>query len=501
MLAVTVYAMYVAVCGCAGPNEVRRKTINQLFQEAQQSSNNRSPVIASCDELPYPAVAAENLNDESSHEVISNELLPIYSPDQPVLEPLSPPAVEEIQERRVSDVEQAFYAQSTPSPTLISELFEQTDVREAIQILASYGNISIVIDDTIGGVTSAQIQNETFDSALAKVLLPLGLEFVKEGDTYIVASPNPDSPLFRYVSYRTTYAPKHHKATELVELLPRRLALYYQVSDNRNLIVIDAPKKTSEEIHNRLQELDCPVQQVELEAIVCVSAPDGGFRFGVDWNHAVQVEGLDSMTFGLSGLAFQGKGSPGSAQNAFSDFAVTSTFIRLLAQEGYVSIRAAPRVTTKDNEKATISISRETFFSLQPSNSNVLFRQDVQKVEAGISLDITPRIRGNQISVEISKAEVSEDIRASDPSSSLASNAFPIINRRVVTTQVDVLDGHTIVIGGLVQRQTVDRVNKIPVLGDLPVAGRLFRTVDQQEQEAEVAIFICPRIVPVEYSE
>jgi type II secretory pathway component GspD/PulD (secretin) len=169
--------------------------------------------------------------------------------------------------------------------------------------------------------------------------------------------------------------------------------------------------------------------------------------------------------------------------------------VQLLAQEGLVTIRAAPRVTAKDGEKASIAIERETFFSLQPTNSNVLFTQNIQKVQAGINLMITPRIRGDRVSIEIEKAEVSEDIRTSETRKELVSNAFPIINRRTVSTKVDVLDGHTIVIGGLMQRQTVDRVNKIPFLGSLPVVGALFRVIEKQEQEAEVAIFISPRIV------
>jgi type II secretory pathway component GspD/PulD (secretin) len=174
---------------------------------------------------------------------------------------------------------------------------------------------------------------------------------------------------------------------------------------------------------------------------------------------------------------------------------VTSAFVRLLASEGYITIRAAPRVTAKDGEKANISINRETFFSLQPNNNSLLFQQNIQKVEAGISLEIIPRVHGDMISVKISKAEVSEDIRASDSRSELTSNPYPIINRRVVSTDVNVRDGQTIVIGGLVQRQTVDRINRIPGLSRIPIAGKLFQTVEKQEQDVEVAIFISPRIV------
>lgn len=380
----------------------------------------------------------------------------------------------------------------------LSESFEQTDVREAIQILADYGNYSVVIDETVGGVTSAQIKDETFEEALEKVLMPLGLVYVKHQEKYLVAPPDPDSPLFSYVAERIQYAPRYHDILSLSELLPPRYKQFIQCSKERNLAIIDAPKMIAEEMLRRLQEIDRPIPQVELEAIVCVVAPDNGFRFGLDWGHVVGVSGVDSLKAGMSGLTFSGQISPNGAQNAFSDFAITSAFVRLLAQEGYVSIRAAPRVTARDGEKAKISIQRETFFSLQPANSNLLFRQDVQKVDSGISLEIIARVYGDIVNVLIERAEVSEDLRTSDARPELTANPYPIINRRQVSTEVNVRNGNTIVIGGLVQRQTVDRINRIPFLSRIPLAGNLFKTVEKQEQDAEVAIFISPRIVPAE---
>jgi type II secretory pathway component GspD/PulD (secretin) len=161
---------------------------------------------------------------------------------------------------------------------------------------------------------------------------------------------------------------------------------------------------------------------------------------------------------------------------------------------------AAARVMARDGQPANISISRETFFSVQPistltsgESSALIFNQNLEKVEAGITLKITPHIRGDNVTIQIERAEVSEDIRsgASDPQL----NSYPIITRRNVSTTVDVGDGKTIVIGGLVQRQTVDMVKRVPGFSRIPVLGHLFQTVERQQQDAEVAIFISPRIV------
>jgi type II secretory pathway component GspD/PulD (secretin) len=530
----------VTIAGCCGMNHIERKTVQDLYHEAVANASSRPEVVQPCfparelTTLPPPAQSVEVLPKPNFHSPPPLETRPSTSASelellddvqarsphtkqplsdnvaqstrrsQPLLQKNASTATSEWNLIRIDEetenltVVPASFVQSKEAGS-ISEIFEQTDIREALQILASSAGVSIVIDETVGGVTSAQIENATFEEALQKILLPIGLVYAKVDGTYMIAPPEPDSPLYSYVSERSQYAPNYHEVTRLTSLLPPRFKPYLHSSVERNLIVIDAPHEIGRDIHRRLSELDQPVPQVELEAIVCVVSPDCGFRFGLDWGHVVGIEGVESLKAGMTGLTFQGAASRQGMNNAFSDFAVTSAFVRLLAQEGYITIRAAPRVTARDGEKASISINREAFFSLQPASSNILFRQDVQKVDSGIVLEITPRVHGDMVAVNIGKAEVSEDIRASDSRSDLTSNPFPIINRRVVSTNVNVRDGHTIVIGGLVQSQTVDRINRVPGLSRIPLVGKLFQTIDKQKQDAEVAIFISPRIVPIQY--
>lgn len=378
----------------------------------------------------------------------------------------------------------------------VTEFFEDTDIRQALQSIASQAGVTLIIGEQVGGVVSAVIEDEPFEVALKKVLLPAGLVYRRmPSGEYLVGTTEPSSPLFSKLSERLDYRPQHLAPQELVNLVPEREQKFIQAIDARNRILIEAPAEIAQGLLERLRQFDTPIPQVELEAIVCVVSPDRGFKSGLDWGHAVTVNGADVFNFGLAGLAFSGQGSGAGFGSAFSDFSVTSAFVKLLAQEGYLAIRAAPRVTARDGDQARISITRESFFSTQPQSDNAFFRQEIETVEAGIELDITPVIRGDNITVKIEKAEVSEDIRTSQINSSITENPFPQINRRTVSTTVHVKDGQTIVIGGLVQRQTVDRVAKIPVLGDLPGVGRLFQTVEQKEQDAEVVIFISPRLV------
>jgi type II secretory pathway component GspD/PulD (secretin) len=497
----------LSASGCRIDDRIQRKSIADLYREAVDAAARRPETIQPCfpsEAHSHPPTGETMLSEVHAerHEFAShastNVQPAVFREESIASLPVLPASSQVVKPNGEPIVGVVLESHPSIEKSVISEVFEQTEIREAIQILATTAGVEVIIDETVGGITSAQIENESFESALKKVLMPVGLVYAKVDGKYVIAPPEPDSPLFSYVSQRSQYSPLYHRITPLIALLPLRFKPFLHPSEERNIVIIDAPQEIRIEIVKRLHELDQPVPQVELEAIVCVVSPDCGFRFGLDWGHVVGVGGTDSLKMGMNGLTFSGAASPNGIDQTFADFAVTSAMLKLLVKEGYITIRAAPRVTTKDGEKASISLNREAFFSLQPSSSSVLFRQDVQKVEAGISLEITPRVHGDMVAVQIDKAEVSEDIRSSDTSSDNSSSSFPIINRRVVKTSVNVRDGHTIVIGGLVQSQSIERITRMPIMSRIPIIGNIFKTVDKQKQDAEVAVFISPRIVPAE---
>lgn len=509
-------AVAALIVGCRVYPEPKPRSLHELYYEALGASQNTPDRVANV--MPaaaFAAPASQVLPPASEYFVPEQHAIPeLPSPTdvqdtQPTTIPLLPletlvPTVTQASgwtksghgpRHTKSNVQKVSHSAAPASP-LVTEFLEDTDVRQAIQSIASQAEVNVIMDEQVGGVISAIIEDETFDNALRRILLPLGLAHRKLSDKeYLVGVPDPSSPLFSKLSDRVQFRPMHLAPEELLKLIPEREQKFLTVIEGRNQVLIEAPPEMAKSIYDRLEQFDSPIPQVELEAIVCVISPDKQFQSGLDWNHAATLNGNEILNLGMAGLAFTGAGSGVGASNAFSDFAVTSAFVKLLAQEGYLAIRAAPRVTAQDGEQAKIAITRESFFSTQPQSDNAFFRQDIEQVQAGIELDITPIVRGNNITVKIEKAEVSEDIRTSQVNSNIAENPFPQINRRSVQTTVHVKDGETIVIGGLVQRQTVDRIARVPVLGDIPGLGRMFQTVERKEQDAEVIIFISPRLV------
>jgi type IV pilus assembly protein PilQ len=484
-----------SVLGCQSP-EPQRRPIEDLIKatiEFSVAEESRTAARPNSHRLPPQRKdAVRRASFEESHEPQTGRVVPIsqHAPLQ------MPPDPEDLNHATGPELPNPVRTQR-PARTdqlagpLVNEIFEETDLRQAIQALATQAKASVIIDEQVGGTASALIEDEPFESALQKILLPAGFVWAKKDGQYFIGTTDPESSLYRFLSRKVDYRSQYFAPEELTALLPEGMKQYVRAVGKRNLMVIDAPLHIAQQILDELQHVDQPVPQVSLEAVVAVFSPESSFQYGMNLK---QLAEKHAMQLDLSSLAMSGTIVPASAGYLFGKAASTSYFLRLLQQEGYVKIRAAPHVMAKDGEQAKISIERETFFATQPINPDFFYRQEIQKVQAGISLDITPVIRGDNITVIIERAEVSEDIRESGTDPQLAS-PYPLINRRTIQTTVNVKDGETIVIGGLTANQMVDRVSRVPFFSKIPLIGVMFKQVDRQQQEAEIVIFISPRIV------
>ncbi len=378
-----------------------------------------------------------------------------------------------------------------PGEPRVSDVFLETDVRQAIESLALQAGAQVLIDEVVRGTVTATVEDEPLGAVIRRLLLPLGYHVRRVGAAYFVGSADPNTALFAYLAESFEYRPQHVAASDLVAALgPQSAPLLRQIAD-RNLILVRGPREVARRILEELARLDRPVPQVVLEAIVCAYSPEDRFEFGLDVGGGYEVGGQDFVNGALRNLTGAATFGPAGVKG-LETFDFASVYLRALEHEGYVSVRAAPRVMAQDGQRAVITIGEETYFTIGDGNNLV---QRLEPVQTGIMLNIVPRIRGNRVTVEIERAEVSDQVRPSEIVSTSRDARLPTVNTRRVSTTVHVQDGQTIVIGGLVQRRVVDRVVKVPILGDLPLLGLLFQRLDRREVEVEVAIFLSPRIV------
>ncbi len=416
--------------------------------------------------------------------------------------------------------------------------FQNIEVRSLLQVIADFTNFNIVTSDSVSGAVTLRLKDVPWDQALDIILQAKGLGMRKSGNVLWIAPKDEIAArekqeleskaslesleTLRTQGFQMNYAKAADIATQLTStgsgvggatssnarILSERGSVISEPRTNQ-LFVTDIPSRL-EQVQELITKLDIPIRQVMIEARI-VEADDsfgkslgvrlgGGVRnFNVGSVNGNQVQGNFGSTYGAvsTGPTMTSQpfvslpANPGNAlaaSYALSLFSPNaSRFLSLeisaLESDGKGRIVSSPRVVTADQVKALIEQGTE--FPYQTATSSgataIAFRK------ANLKLEVTPQItpEGNIIL----DLDINKDSRGESTPDGIA------INTKHVQTQVLVENGGTVVIGGIFEQTERDQVNKVPLLGDLPALGNLFKSRERIANKSELLIFITPRVL------
>ena len=259
--------------------------------------------------------------------------------------------------------------------------------------------------------------------------------------------------------------------------------------DNRlnGLVVTDTPANL-ERIHRAMAKLDVKSPQVMIEALIINVKLTNQLKMGVDWtklgtaaNYFSQGLSATSSVNPFGKVTFSATSSDWNIQGLI-DFVETNKDVRILAN---------PKVLVLNNHTAIIKTVKEIpYQELTQTSAGGNIGTTAFK-EAGVTLEVTPQITEDGYIIMSIKPEQSAQI---DTFILTDNSQVPVIETRKTDTTLRVKDGQTIIIGGLRERQPTIQDNKVPVLGNVPVVGALFRKVNNELIESELGIFITPHI-------
>lgn len=260
--------------------------------------------------------------------------------------------------------------------------------------------------------------------------------------------------------------------------------------NTNSLIVVTGPEN-AELIRALLEQLDRIPEQVMIETIILEATLDRSSKFGVEWQFAQNkafgnkdATGTGRTDFGLGG-----------ANPPLQGFKYTltggdlTTFINMLQSDKKFQVLSTPRIFTSNNVEAVINISQRVPYVLstrEDPNGNLTFNYAFQDV--GIVLTVTPRVTSNGI-VSMDVLQTANDLQG------FTDFNAPLINQRQAETTVSVKDGETIILGGIIRNTVTSTVKKVPLLGDIPILGNLFKSTDKADVKTELLVFLTPRIV------
>jgi type IV pilus assembly protein PilQ len=411
--------------------------------------------------------------------------------------------------------------------------FQNIEVRSLLQVIADFTSFNVVTSDSVTGSVTLRLKDVPWDQALDIILQAKGLDKRKSGNVLWIApkdeivarekqtleaqaSTESLEPV-RTQGFQMNYAKAADIATQIngagssgtsgadanARILSPRGSVIAEPRTNQ-LFVTDIPSRL-EQVQSLIAKLDIPIRQVLIEARI-VEADDrfgkslgvrlgggnlgvgnGRNRVGFGSTYSATSAGVDSGSFlslpavGLGGL------NPATLAVSLFDAVNTSRFLNLeisaLEADGRGKIVSSPRVVTADQVKALIEQGTE--FPYQTATSSgataVAFRK------ANLKLEVTPQITPEgSIILDV---DVAKDSRGETTTQGIA------INTKRVQTQVLVENGGTVVIGGIFELLETEDVSKVPVLGDIPYVGNLFKNKTNTTNRSELLIFITPRVI------
>jgi type IV pilus assembly protein PilQ len=405
--------------------------------------------------------------------------------------------------------------------------FQNIEVRSLLQVIADFTNFNIVTSDSVTGAVTLRLQDVPWDQALDIILQAKGLGMRKNGNVIMIAPKdelNAKEKLdreanaalevlepLRTQSFTLNYAKvvDVQKAlvgtgggatTGVTRILSARGSVIAEVRTNQ-LFVTDVATKL-EQVQDLISKIDVAVRQVLIEARI-VEASDTfsrslGVRLGASPGGTNPASGNAGAQFGPTYSGTTAGAGPGTfvnlpATGAIGAFAISifdagaASFLNLeisaLEADGKGKIVSSPRVVTADKVKAVIEQGTELPYLVASASgaTSVAFRK------ANLILDVTPQItpEGNVIlELDINKDSVGQ----------LTPAGFAIDTKHV-KTQVLVENGGTVVIGGIFTLTEKNDITKVPLLGDIPILGALFRGSVVSSDKKELLIFITPKMI------
>ncbi len=416
----------------------------------------------------------------------------------------------------------------------ISLNFQSIEVRAVLQLIADFTELNLVASDSVTGSITLRLQNVPWDQALDLVLKTRGLDSRQIGSVLMVA------PAQEIAERERQEVEANKQLAELAPLQSEFIRIRYAkainvvglfeagseeggslisergsvvVDERTNSIVVTDTAAKLAEIRDLIEKVDIPIRQVMIEARIVIASSNIDEQLGIRWGGGyLNVSGdkftsIAGDTASATNLNSQliGGGQVDMPSAPFVDLGVaeatsgfaagfTSTDLFLTAElsaleaSGEGEVVSQPKVITGDKQKASIKSGTEIPYQEGAASgaTTTAFK------EAVLKLDVTPNITPDDrilLDLVVNQDSVGDLVPSGN------GGLIPTIDTTELTTQVLVGNGETVVLGGVFKNEELVKVEKVPLLGDIPYLGNLFKSTANSQQKTETLIFITPRIL------
>lgn len=367
-----------------------------------------------------------------------------------------------------------------PYDLLVNNVFFDTYITDALRDISMQTGVPIVTDMTVGGFVTLDLLDVPVPEAIRQLATPGGYTVKWMDGYYIVGSARPDSPLFSILSVTERVKLTHLNAADLPSMLIPVFRDQVRVDPATNSVIVTGAPNTVARIVEDIKKMDVPPYQIRIDALVTEVSSQGRRNLGLDWSWDERSSD-DGLSVSFTNLI----GSIGYSITGGLDRFMAS--LRSQVSDGHAKILANPNLVTLEGKPASLFVGKVNYYRIVTGSADSPATR-LESIEAGVTLEIKARVSDDGI-ITLEIAPSIADVQGT------GAGDLPVIGRRRVSTTVRVRDGETIALGGLLQELEVETKSQVPILGTLPILGRLFSTERTQVEETEVLIFITPTIL------
>jgi len=391
----------------------------------------------------------------------------------------------------------------------LSLAFDDAPVERILQALADYQGINLLIAPDVQGALTLRLDDMPWSQALDLVSRMARLTLIEEENVLLVY---PES--WQQQQQKEEKAQQEEKQHQL-PLKQRRVVLHYAnasdvhrslqgerqslmtprgsatVDSRTNTLLLRDTEAALKETERWLQALDVPLEQVELAAHIVTISEEHLHELGVNWGlHTAEggvINALRNPQLNIP-LAINAAGVSVGVTLARIGGQLLDLELSALEQENQIEIIASPRLFTSHQQTASIKQGTEIPYEVSAGNSGAT---SIEFKEAVLGMEVTPTVLGNgriQLKIRISQNVPGRSIKTGE-------TEVLSIDKQEIETQVTLKDGQTLALGGIFQQQRSRGQNQLPLLGDIPLLGVLFRQQTEERKKKELVIFITPRLV------
>lgn len=394
----------------------------------------------------------------------------------------------------------------------ISVEFRKTPIEDVIRIIAEQADVDVVTSPNIKGETTVKLTDVPLQEALRSILDVHGFDFVI-GENIIRVLTRDEMPKVPERQVTQVFEITYADVAEVVKSLEKfksEVGFVSHVEGTSHILVTDKEAKVKD-MGDFIREVDRMTPQILVEARIYDVTSKDRFDLGIQWaagtrttydalGNPVDQSGSKTNPFaagGFTGTTPKAESTSGTVRLGWlTDNVDIDAMLHAEQENVNAKLLANPRVLVLNDEKATLKIVSEIPYqelqesALGGSIGSTAFR------EVGVELEVTAHlaVRDQMIRMQLKPvfSVVTGEVQVAGIG---VTYPQPVVDRREANTTLIVKNGQTVVLGGLKKKEVSKQVNKVPLLGDLPLAGGLFRYKSEETVNSELLVFIRPWIV------